>query len=332
MAPAPLCRTEELGDAETFMARLEPDPRLWPLDPRDWLFRGHADDRWPLVPASLRDEVVLSVNPADRRRGPRPTHGEQTRAEHDLLRRFFRALDERGLAIPEDTQRHRSASGLHAWAGEVVAAAVRGEAAWPPVELWSQMALAQHYGIPTRLLDWAMSAAVAGYFAAKRAAEWLAGDVPLSLGATHLAVWGFNARALAALEAHGRGSGVAVVTAPGAVIPNLVGQRGLFTVHQSRAAADTPLAVRTHDDVVLSALAGHDAGWLREQGVVGPVFVRLRLPHGEAPRLLRLLAYHGIDASLLFAGHQGAAEAVLEEAYWDELPDPGTGAPVTYRR
>ena len=45
---------------------------------------------------------------------------------------------------------------------------------WPPQSLWSLLGLAQHYGVPTRLLDWSHRSLPAAYFAAASALVKLA--------------------------------------------------------------------------------------------------------------------------------------------------------------
>lgn len=53
----------------------------------------------------------------------------------------------------------------------------------------------------------------------------------------------------------------------------------------------------------------------------GPVLYRFTFPGTEAPDLLRLLSYLGVDGSAIFPGHKGAAQAVSERLLW---PPPGS--------
>jgi hypothetical protein len=58
-----------------------------------------------------------------------------------------------------------------------------------------------------------------------------------------------------------------------------------------------------------------------DKGLRHPVLVQLVLPRTETPELLRRLSFHGVDATAIYAGHDGAAKAVKERSLWD-VPDP----------
>jgi hypothetical protein len=82
-----------------------------------WVFRGHADDDYQLVPSAFR-----GIDAFAKFDGRECTDNEsQIRAEMDILRRFFNLADANGLPLPEDSQILRATIQSARWKRDVAA-------------------------------------------------------------------------------------------------------------------------------------------------------------------------------------------------------------------
>jgi hypothetical protein len=318
----PFVRTVECTDAVEFLDTISPRGSLFrgkesAGSGRDQIdvvvFRGHADTTFQLIPTALRENGPLG-HVAGLCGG---TTADQIRAETELVRRFFSLADAAGLPLPEDSQALRRQIAVIS-RSDYPESLVREGNLWPPNELLSLVAIGQHHGLSTRLLDWTRSYLTAAYFAASGAQERAKEDVTDHLSTEvprRLSVWAFEySRYLMSKVGayHGRVNEyqtrpptVELVSAPHASNPNLHAQDGVFTVFHPEAI----LLSSAIDRRPLHTLARETL----QKSRPATIFYEITLPVTQARHLMWLLSREGIDASRLFPGYGGVVRCLAEE-------------------
>jgi hypothetical protein len=266
-------------DAGAFLRFIDPAGNIWGNETDVWIFRGQSNADWPLVPNAHRPESWIPLTPPGEPPYIPSAETEQVRLgkEAAVVDAFLEALGASGLPVPFD---YRAAPSF----------GVGNEKA---------IAVAQHYGLPTRLLDWTRQAAVAAYFACLRPREH----------AENLAVWALNATFVNSKPA--RDATCEIVRTTRADNPNLHAQDGLFTNVgpgndlQSRA-------LPTIDSVLSDLAAGRFP--LREGApkMPDPVMRKFILPRSADASLMQWLHKRRVSGGRLFPGLSGVAMAVRE--------------------
>jgi hypothetical protein len=276
-------------------------------DPQ-WIFRGHGDATHRLVPSAFRTLEKDKKSDEDLMRWVLElpsnhilTMKERQLAELRLVCVFYKLSNRAGLSLPPLTH-HLHKALLEGDEETLISPEDRGIEPWPGKELWPLFGIAQHYGIPTRLLDWSHSPFVAAYFAAKSA-------IDKHLDPTkHLAVW---LCATAFIKGTERDTRIQFIELASAGNPNMSLQQGVFTLlcPETGMSHELNLQIDTLNQNSLSCSGSRKK--TIKQGF--PVFLKLELPVSQAPALLRILSTLGYSANRVFHGFQGAATAAKEQ-------------------
>ncbi|SFJ87430.1 FRG domain-containing protein [Candidatus Pantoea symbiotica] len=265
------------------------------------VFRGHNDESWKLTPTSLRiserDRPLYKTLYGHFPEDIKETEFIQAAYEFNYLQKFFIRADLQGLKVPNDyILRNSPRDFIGANALEYLA----NQQEWPPRTLDELAGLAQHYGIPTRLLDWSYDPFIALYFALKD--SWQAEG--------NLSIWCLDTNLVRVVSMNNPDFPLRIITPPYFNNPNLNAQKGLFTliptVEKEMGIVNAKYESRPLDEYM-------EEKFPMEKLLKGiHPLKHITFPRHSALQAYKYLESHGYGSEKIFPGYKGIADQIMQ--------------------
>lgn len=270
----------------------------------NYFFRGEACATYDLEPGITRNKKYLEQF---YKYDPLILDGfDYRKCEYEILRYFIRGCDKTGILIPNDGNSLRTFFKLSDNSSSVPFCVgfnedeLRGVDApleWPDFNSYSIMMMAQHHGVPTRLLDWTGSILAAMYFASVGGMKRLMDLSDEETVDKKIAIWSLNGKVLN----HERSLyNFALIKPPTSLSVNISPQEGYFT---------TLLGNANERDLFI--LNKHEAS--------GDCLNIYPLDIVESISMYSICKKNGYTGAMLFPGLDGAAKEASESLIFRSL-------------
>lgn len=302
----------------------------------EYVFRGHSNDSYMLLPNSFRNKSG-DLDPISRIRvsekykfynetnkigfGSLEVH--QASKEFSILRKFYRASNSHGLYVPRSKFMSHAMERSHVPIEPMLR--LYGYSEWLHRDFLEIAALAQHYGLPTRLIDWSYNPYTAAFFASNSKRKYKKDE--------KISIWLLNYKVLSDLF-EPKTSDIKIYNPHYQWNDNARSQFGLFTYREFRytkdyrndqvelmnVIADTGIIptdpkyqylltnYETLDNSIERIVKSHNDLKSDKSLVRDDVLVKITLPASKAKELNLNLRKLNITEASIFPGYNGVVD------------------------
>ncbi len=190
---------------------------------------------------------------------------------------------------------------------------------WIPEDLQELAALAQHYGIPTRLLDWSLNVFTALYFAVSGAIKQFDEN-------DKIVVWALNYQQIEFLKSTVNRIPINFITPPYYRNENIFNQNGVLTNWDYPAKLNsTPFSPVTLvnreplDKLISNFVLNNSVNLKNSDASFTILMYKFTLPTKEAIGLYGVLSKLGFGADTIYSGLNGIVKKMEEDSLFLKL-------------
>ena len=334
--------------AEEFLHDISYGGKLYEILDDNFIFRGHSSDEY-----KLRSLVQRTI-PYFEKYGYKEdisqnlfffAHTEFSQAYNEYLyiNEFFKKCDENQLYVPE-VRRMRETMPWNLQGVEFMVDIYDKDKVWLPEGLYELATLAQHHGVPTRLLDWTQDLNVAIYFSVSGAIHRLSeplryteeeaikkrlNDISQHFMKTkvkveekenNIEIWAMDKRV--ALTYMGKNP-LRIIHPRYHDNGNLGAQKGMLTFWEIKKPVKVDKEIGIVPEIVWrdeKTLDEHITDFLKEEGEPSkPYLYRIILPETGISDLYMFIKRNRCDASTLFPGYHGVVRCMQEDNMFNKI-------------